>query len=275
MRVWAISSFKCNVALRGSGGSVASSVQSNRPVQFPTITPIALTRIRAPFDHADWIFELKLDGFRALAYIEDGQCRLVSRRGHVYKAFGQLATAIAQTLEGHSAILDGEIVCLDEKGEPQFARLLYRREPPWFYAFDLLFAMYREAEPDLDLREIPALILANNLFGIDIDLRAAQLAAFSLYLKARATLADVSRSLLGRWFLFRLTAGFLLARRFDARSQRLHEIRHLGDGRLRRRDNFAFGLLSNDLQQGFPVFVLVAFDLKIARQHVHQGLCHG
>jgi Eco57I restriction-modification methylase len=59
------------------------------------------------------------------------------------------------------------------------------------YAFDLLFAMYREDEPDLDPRAIPALILANNLHGIDIDLRAAQLAAFSLYLKARVTLAAI------------------------------------------------------------------------------------
>ncbi len=57
------------------------------------------------------------------------------------------------------------------------------------YAFDVLFAMYREQEPDLDPRLIPALILENNLFGIDIDLRAAQLAAFNLYMKARATLA--------------------------------------------------------------------------------------
>lgn len=56
------------------------------------------------------------------------------------------------------------------------------------YAFDVLFAIYREDEPDLDPREIPALILQNNLFGIDIDHRAAQLAAFDLYLKARETL---------------------------------------------------------------------------------------
>jgi hypothetical protein len=62
------------------------------------------------------------------------------------------------------------------------------------YAFDILFAMYREVEPDLDPREIPALILENNLFGVDIDLRAAQLAAFGLYLKARATLAALDPS---------------------------------------------------------------------------------
>jgi hypothetical protein len=59
------------------------------------------------------------------------------------------------------------------------------------YAFDILFVMYREAEPDLDPREIPALILAQNLFGVDVDLRAAQLAAFMLYLKARTTLARI------------------------------------------------------------------------------------
>jgi hypothetical protein len=62
------------------------------------------------------------------------------------------------------------------------------------YAFDVLFAMYREAEPDLDARDIPALILERNLFGIDIDLRAAQLAAFNLYLKARTTLASIDPS---------------------------------------------------------------------------------
>jgi len=72
-------------------------------VALPTVTPIVPTRVREPFDHADWIFELKLDGFRALAYVEDGVGRLVSRRGHVYKAFGPLATAIAEVLKGHSA----------------------------------------------------------------------------------------------------------------------------------------------------------------------------
>ena len=52
------------------------------------------------------------------------------------------------------------------------------------YAFDLLTVMYEES--GYDPAEIPALILENNLFGIDIDARAAQLAAFTLYLRARA-----------------------------------------------------------------------------------------
>jgi hypothetical protein len=52
------------------------------------------------------------------------------------------------------------------------------------YAFDLLTVMYEES--GYDPAEIPSLILENNLFGIDIDPRAVQLAAFTLYLRARA-----------------------------------------------------------------------------------------
>jgi bifunctional non-homologous end joining protein LigD len=57
----------------------------------PRISPINPTRIAAPFDHADWFFELKHDGFRALAYIDDGTCQLISRKQIIYKSFGTLA----------------------------------------------------------------------------------------------------------------------------------------------------------------------------------------
>ena len=42
-----------------------------------------LARFDTPFEHPDWIFEPKLDGFRALAYVEGGACRLVSRNRKV------------------------------------------------------------------------------------------------------------------------------------------------------------------------------------------------
>ena len=44
-----------------------------------------------PFDNPDWLFEIKHDGFRALAAIEGHTCRRVSRRGHVFSKFGLLA----------------------------------------------------------------------------------------------------------------------------------------------------------------------------------------
>jgi len=61
----------------------------------PRIQPINPSRIAAAFDHPDWIFELKHDGFRAVAYIEDGACQLVSRKQITYKSFASLGTAMA------------------------------------------------------------------------------------------------------------------------------------------------------------------------------------
>ncbi|MFY9531971.1 MAG: hypothetical protein WBC04_15225 [Candidatus Acidiferrales bacterium] len=102
----------------------------------------------APFDHPDWIFELKRDGFRSLAYIADGKCQLVSRRRSFYKRFGSLREAMAG-LNVKSAILDGEIVCLDSEGRSLFYELLFKRGVPIFYAFDLLWLNGE------DLRQLP------------------------------------------------------------------------------------------------------------------------
>src|SRR5215470_10804683 len=107
-----------------------------------------LARLHAPFDHSDWLFELKYDGFRALAYVTPQGCELISRRGNVYKSFNNLCAGIANTLPCEAA-LDGEIVHLDKDGKPQFYRLLYRRSPQYFVAFDLLWLQGR------DLRTVP------------------------------------------------------------------------------------------------------------------------
>jgi bifunctional non-homologous end joining protein LigD len=100
---------------------------SDLAVALSSVVPIAPVRVRQPFDHPDWVFEVKHDGFRALAYIEKGTCRLVSRRGHVHNAFGPLAAALAHELKGHTAILDGELVCVGPDGQPQFYTLMFRR----------------------------------------------------------------------------------------------------------------------------------------------------
>ena len=71
-----------------------------------------------------------------IAYVEEGNCTLVSRRGNAYKSFGPLRTAIAEELRVRDAIIDGEIVCLDALGRSMFKELLFRRGNPVFYAFD-------------------------------------------------------------------------------------------------------------------------------------------
>ena len=78
-----------------------------------------------------------MDGFRALASIDGGQCQLVSRKGNVYKSFSTLCSTLAGL--GRQTILDGEIACLDACGKPQFYEQLWRRGDPIFYAFDVLW----------------------------------------------------------------------------------------------------------------------------------------
>ena len=54
---------------------------SSRPMAFQ---PMPLSLKPAPFDHPEWVFELKYDGFRSLAVIHDGRCELISRNGHPF-----------------------------------------------------------------------------------------------------------------------------------------------------------------------------------------------
>ena len=97
-----------------------------------------LLRIPEPFDHPDWIFEPKMDGFRALAHVKGHHCTLISRNGHIFKSWPQLAEEVAHSVRAHSAILDGEICCLNPDGTSNFKDLLFKKEWPFFLAFDLL-----------------------------------------------------------------------------------------------------------------------------------------
>jgi bifunctional non-homologous end joining protein LigD len=98
-----------------------------------------LSRLAEPFSHPDWIFEIKWDGFRALLYSDRDGVRLISRNGNVFKSFPGLCEMLARDLQGRRCVLDGEIVCLDSEGKPQFRDLLFRRAEPYFYAFDILW----------------------------------------------------------------------------------------------------------------------------------------
>jgi bifunctional non-homologous end joining protein LigD len=116
------------------------------------LTPMRLLRIPEPFDDPEWIFEPKMDGFRALAHVQGHRCTLVSRNGNIFRSWPQLAEEIAQSVRAHSVVLDGEICCLDADGRSNFKNLLFRREWPFFLAFDLL-----AVDAD-DLRELPLLV---------------------------------------------------------------------------------------------------------------------
>jgi ATP-dependent DNA ligase len=80
-----------------------------------------------PFDHGDWLFELKYDGFRAAADTVRG--RLISRNGSRMRRFEEVLDRLPK---GH--VFDGELVVLDDAGRPLFNELLFGRRRPTYVA---------------------------------------------------------------------------------------------------------------------------------------------
>ncbi|MEV0389752.1 non-homologous end-joining DNA ligase [Nonomuraea sp. NPDC050643] len=122
-------------------------------VRLPAYAPMlaqlgTLTSVQGP----DWAVEMKWDGVRALAYIEDGAVRLMSRNGKdITIAYPELQLMAGAT-GGRAAVIDGEVVAFDEAGRPSFEALqprmhqrspaavaeLVKAVPVTFMAFDLL-----------------------------------------------------------------------------------------------------------------------------------------
>jgi ATP-dependent DNA ligase len=94
--------------------------------------PIQLDRCRDAFDHPDWLFEPKYDGFRSLAFVIGGGTKLVSRRGLTNRhRFTGLGSAVTLEPNADDAVLDGEIVKLDDLGD------LMRRRGPFAFKSNL------------------------------------------------------------------------------------------------------------------------------------------
>ena len=119
------------------------------------------TLAATPFSDPEWIFEVKWDGMRALAEVQEGKCRLFSRKGRDVTAHYPELTSLPQRLRASQALIDGEIVVLDEKGRSSFERLQSRMNvarmsqavmestPVVYYAFDILYC------DGFDLRAAP------------------------------------------------------------------------------------------------------------------------
>jgi DNA ligase D-like protein (predicted ligase)/DNA ligase D-like protein (predicted 3'-phosphoesterase) len=105
------------------------------------IKPMLATLVRKPFDHPDWLFEVKWDGYRTVAEIRDGDVALYSRN---LISLNQKYVPIVDALRKFSfeAVLDGEIVVVDDRGQPDFQLLQnYQKSGSGhllYYVFDLL-----------------------------------------------------------------------------------------------------------------------------------------
>ena len=127
------------------------------------IHPMLATPVDQPFDGPEWLFEIKWDGYRAVAFLQDGKARLVSRNQNDLTARYPELKDLAQSVKARTAILDGEVVALDDQGRPSFSLMQQRTGfrpggrrgpvnadvPVLYYAFDLLYL------DGYDLRRVP------------------------------------------------------------------------------------------------------------------------
>jgi bifunctional non-homologous end joining protein LigD len=117
------------------------------------ITPMLAGLSEKPFDDPNWLFEIKWDGYRAVSFIENGRIRLASRNHNDLSPRYPELQDLPKFVNGQAAVLDGEVVVLDEQGRPSFSLMQQRTGirahgrqaaprrdlPIFYYAFDILY----------------------------------------------------------------------------------------------------------------------------------------
>jgi bifunctional non-homologous end joining protein LigD len=87
------------------------------------IEPMLATLATRPFDDEDWLFEIKWDGFRVQSVVDHGKVRLLTRNlNDAATYFPRLLTS-SRWIEAEQAVVDGEVVAIDEEGRPDFSLL--------------------------------------------------------------------------------------------------------------------------------------------------------
>ncbi len=133
--------------------------------------PMLATLVDKAFNDAEWIYEIKWDGYRAITDWQDDRLKLYSRNGLSFSdKFPQIAEAL--TSLKHDAVLDGEIVLMDKENRPSFQKLQHYEEnkelPLLYYVFDLLFLDKKDIRhlPLLERKELLKKLLEKNNHGI-------------------------------------------------------------------------------------------------------------
>lgn len=127
------------------------------------ITPMMATLAGKPPEGDDWLYEIKWDGVRAICYIENGQVQIYSRTGNRCTQQYPELSVLPNYISAASAILDGEIAVVDDKGRPSFNLIqprisvsdpnsiahLSRSNPVNLFLFDVMYL------DGYDLRAVP------------------------------------------------------------------------------------------------------------------------
>lgn len=147
---WKVDEQEGSVAAAGSLDS--AELEGARPGPRPERIEVMLaTSAPRAFSDPAWLFEVKWDGMRAVAVIDEGACRLYSRTGRDVTAQFPELNVLPESVLARQAVLDGEIVVLDEKGRSSFERLqprmqaarpgpaLLQEAPVDYYVFDVIY----------------------------------------------------------------------------------------------------------------------------------------
>jgi bifunctional non-homologous end joining protein LigD len=138
--------------LGASAAPGPEALEGARSSKMPArLEPMLATLAEKVFSHPAWLFEIKWDGVRALAWIRDGKLELRARSGRVITGSYPELEGLPGRFRAAEAVLDGEIVVLDERGRSDFGRLqqrmhvvrppaaLLRQAPVIYHLFDLLY----------------------------------------------------------------------------------------------------------------------------------------
>jgi bifunctional non-homologous end joining protein LigD len=164
--------------------AVSSRAESQLvPVNSPmpvAIHPMLAESVNEPFEGEEWLFEIKWDGYRAVAFIAGGKVRLVSRNQNDLTPRYPELKDMAQLIQANTAILDGEVVALDEQGKASFSLMQQRTGfrpggrravgnadvPVLYYAFDLLYLDgydWRRVPLEERKRKLASLVVAGDV----------------------------------------------------------------------------------------------------------------
>lgn len=175
--------------------NLPGAVKRSMPAQ---IRPMLALSIEKPFDGAEWLFEIKWDGYRAVSFIENGSVRLMSRTDNDLSGRYPELQVLPEFVNAKSAVLDGEVAALDEEGRASFSLMQQRTGirkhgrqvaekseiPIVYYLFDLLY---------LDGYDLRRVSLEERKKVLAAILRPTELIRFSDHFDNGKALFDVAK----------------------------------------------------------------------------------
>ena len=125
----------------GEGGLIDLAGAEKGPMP-KSLDPMKAQLVDAAFDDERWLFEVKWDGIRLVSFIDDGKLSLQTRAGRSVDAEYPQLQAMTRLVSARQAVLDGEVVVLDEEGRPSFQLLQNRGTDPrpmLYVVFDIVY----------------------------------------------------------------------------------------------------------------------------------------